>query len=200
MTPKVPALLCAVLFASLVDSAHATSDPAEIQVQTLTASLLKSMRAGSAVSMPERYRILEPVIEQVFALPLMTRICVGRDWENFSPQQQKEAIDAFSRFTIANYAYNFRELNGKKFAIDDSVLSRGEDRIVQSRLTFPDDTPARLLYRMRQVDGIWRIVDVYYNGVSELTLRRSDCSAAIASGGAPVLIAHLNKVTDGLLK
>lgn len=199
MTAKVLTLLCAVL--SLAGSAHAaTGDPAEIQVQALTTSLSRSMRAGPAVSMAERYRILEPVIEQVFALPLMTRACVGSDWENFSPQQQKALIAAFSRFTIANYAYNFRDPDGKKFEIDDGVLNRGDDKIVQARLIFPYDTPARLLYRMRKVDGIWRVVDVYYNGVSELTLRRSDCSAAIASGGAPVLIAHLNNVSDSLTK
>jgi ABC-type transporter MlaC component len=53
---------------------------------------------------------------------------------------------------------------------------------------------------MHEVDGIWKIVDVYANGVSELALRRSDFAAALASGGAPVLIAHLNKGSDGLMK
>jgi len=50
------------------------------------------------------------------------------------------------------------------------------------------------------VEGTWKILDVYSNGVSELALRRSDFAAAIASGGAPVLIAHLNKASDGLMK
>jgi phospholipid transport system substrate-binding protein len=53
---------------------------------------------------------------------------------------------------------------------------------------------------MREVDGIWKIIDVNSDGVSELSLRRSDFAAAIASGGAPVLIAHLNKVSDSLMK
>jgi phospholipid transport system substrate-binding protein len=53
---------------------------------------------------------------------------------------------------------------------------------------------------MHEVNGTWKVVDVYYNGVSELTLRRSDFAAAIASGGVPVLMAHLNKVSDGLMK
>jgi phospholipid transport system substrate-binding protein len=201
MTPKFVMLLCAALLMPVPDSAYAAaSDPAAGQVQTLTTSLLKSMRAGSAEPMTERYRNLEPVIEQVFALPLMTRLCVGPDWANFSPEQQKASIAAFTRFTIANYAYNFRDLEGKKFEIDDNVLSRGEEKIVQTRLISPYDTPARVLYRMRQVDGIWKIVDVYYNGISELTLHRSNCSAAMVSGGAPVLIAYLNKASDNLMK
>jgi phospholipid transport system substrate-binding protein len=201
MPPKFIMLLFGVLFTPVADSATAAvSDPAAVQVQTLTTSLLKSMRAGPAASMAERYRNLEPVIDQVFALPLMTRLAVGPDWANFSPEQQRALITAFSRFTIANYAYNFRDFDGQRFEIDDNVPSRGDDKIVRTRLISPHDTAASLLYRMHEVNGIWRIVDVYYNGVSELTVRRSDFAAAIASGGAPVLIAHLNKASDGLMK
>ena len=65
MTRKYAILVCATLVLAGADSARAAdSDPAATQVQTLTASLLKSMQAGAAVSMTERYRDLEPVIEQ----------------------------------------------------------------------------------------------------------------------------------------
>jgi phospholipid transport system substrate-binding protein len=202
VTPRFVVLLCAVLFMPLADDAvhAAASDPAAMQVQTLVTALLKSMRAGPAEPMAERYRSLEPVIEQVFALPLVTRLSVGPEWANFSPDQQKEMIAAFTRFTVANYAHNFRDFDGQKFEIDDNVLSRGADKIVQTRVTPLHDTPVNLLYRMHEVEGTWKIIDVFSNGVSELTLRRSDFAVAIASGGAPVLIAHLNKASDGLMK
>jgi len=194
-------LLCAALFLPVADSAHAAlSDPAAIQVQTLTDALLKSMRAGPAASMTDRYRNLEPVIEQTFALPLVTRLAVGPDWSSFSPDQQKAVIAAFTRFTVANYAHNFRDFDGQKFEIDDNALTRGGDKIVRTRVIPAHDTPVSLLYRMHEVDGTWKIVDVYSNGVSELALRRSDFAAALAAGGAPVLIAHLNKASDGLMK
>jgi len=201
VTAKLVILLSAAFSVLLADSAYpAATDPAAVQVQTLTDSLLKSMRAGAAQSMAQRYQNLQPVIEQTFALPLVTRLAVGPDWTSFSPDQQKEVIAAFTRFTIANYAHNFRDYAGEKFEIDDNVLSRGGDKIVRTRVIPTHDTPVSLLYRMHEVDGSWRIVDVYSDGVSELALRRSDFAAAIASGGAPTLIAHLNKASDGLLK
>jgi len=201
MTAKFVMLLCAVLLMPVADAAYAAAgDPAAAQVQTLTDSLLKSMRAGSAESMTERYRNLEPVIEQTFALPLVTRLAVGPDWANFSPEQQNAVIAAFTRFTVANYAHNFRDFDGQKFEIDGNVLTRGADKIVRSRVIPRNDTPVSLLYRMHEVDGSWKIIDVYSNGVSELALRRTDFAAALAAGGAPVLIAHLNKASDGLMK
>jgi phospholipid transport system substrate-binding protein len=200
MTPKFVMLLCVLLLTPVADPAYAAvNDPAASQVQILTASLLQSMQAGPAEPMTERYRKLEPVIKQVFGLPLMTRLSVGPVWSTFSPEQQNALIAAFARFTIANYAHNFRDFSGQKFEIDD-VVSRGEDKIVRTRLIPAHDTPVQLLYRMREVDGVWRVIDVYSDGVSELALRRDDFGAAIAAGGPPVLIAHLNKVSDDLMK
>ena len=200
LTPKVAKLLCVLLLMPIADPSYAAvSDPAVSQVQTLTAALLQSMQAGPAEPMTERYRRLEPVINQVIGLPLMTRLAVGPEWINFSPEQQNATIAAFSRFTVANYAHNFRDFSGEKFEIDD-VASRGEDKIVRTRIIPVHDTPVNLLYRMREVDGVWKVIDVYSDGISELTLRRDDFVAAIAAGGAPALIAHLHKVSDELMK
>jgi phospholipid transport system substrate-binding protein len=199
-TPKFVMLLCVILLMQVADSVYAVvSDPAASQVETLTASLLQSMQAGSAEPMTERYRRLEPVINQVIGLALMARLAVGPEWTTFSPEQKDAVIAAFSRFTIANYAHNFRDFSGEKCEIDD-VVGRGEDKIVRTRIIPAHDTPVSLLYRMRDVDGVWKVIDVYSDGISELTLRRDDFVAALASGGAPALIAHLNKVSDELMK
>lgn len=177
----------------------AASEPAVSQVQTLTNALLKSMRAGGAQSMAARYRSLEPVVEQVFALPLVTRLSVGPQWSSFPPEQQKDLIAAFTRFTVANYAYNFRDFDGQKFEIDDKAVSRGADRMVQTRIIPAHDTPVSLLYRLHEVDGTWKVLDVYSNGVSQLVLHRTDFTAALAAGGVPALLAHLQKVSDDLM-
>ena len=201
MTAKLVLLLTAVVCLSLAESARAaSSDPAVNQVQALTDALLKSMRAGSTVSMAERYKQLEPVVEQVFAMPLVTRLAVGPQWASFPPDQQQALIAAYTRFTVANYAHNFHDFDGQKFEIDDNVLSRGDDKVVRTRVIPAHDVPVSLLYRMHQVDGTWKVIDVISDGVSQLALRRSDFAVAIAAGGAPALIAHLNKASDGLLK
>ncbi len=194
-------LAVGVAFLLPVETAPAAAaDPALTPVQTLNDALLKSMRAGTGESMSERYRSLEPVIEETFAMPLVTRLAVGADWSGFSPDDQKAVIAAFTRFTAANYAHNFHDYDGQKFEIDDNVLTRGEDKVVRTRIIPAHDTPATLLYRMHEVDGAWKIIDVISNGVSELALRRADFASALAAGGAPVLIKHLNAASEALMK
>ncbi len=201
LIPGFVASVCVLGFAPLTEQVYAAAnDPAAIQIERLHTALLKSMQAGSRMPLAERYRNLQPVIEQVFDLSLMTRLSIGPPWAELSQEQQQVSLAAFRRLTIASYAFNFREFDGEKFEIEDIVASRGVYKVVQAHLISPHDTPESLSYQMHEVEGVWKIVDVYYDGVSELTIRRSDFAAALASGGTPVLIAHMNRLGNSLMR
>ena len=86
----------------------------------------------------------------------------------------------------------------RKFQVDH-VANRGTDKIVQTRLVSTKDT-TNITYRMRELDGGWKIIDVYYDGISQLTLQRTDFGAAMAKGGVAALVSHLNGLSDGLMK
>jgi phospholipid transport system substrate-binding protein len=79
-------------------------------------------------------------------------------------------------------------------------VSRGIDKVVQTRLIPGHDQPVSLIYRMRESGGVWKIIDVYYGSISQLTTRRSDFAGPVASGGAQALITHLNSLSDDLMK
>jgi phospholipid transport system substrate-binding protein len=181
-------------------AAVAAPDPAAAQVESLDNALLDAMKSGATVSIAERSRKLAPVIESVFDLRAMTAFAVGPAWAGFSADQQQAVIAAFTRLTIASYASNFHSFGGERFEIDPTVIARGTERIVQTHLRSPQKAPVSLVYRMHQADGSWKIIDVYYGAVSQLSIRRSDFAASIGSGGASELITHLNSLTSDLLK
>jgi phospholipid transport system substrate-binding protein len=178
----------------------AATDPAAAQIEEFDRALLESMKAGETVAAAERYRKLTPTIEKVFDLRAMTAFAVGPAWAGFSSEQQQAAVGAFERLTIASYAKNFRSFGGERFELDPAVASRGPDKIVQTQLIPVQKAPVSLLYRMREVAGTWKVIDVYYGAVSQLSIRRSDFTAPIAAGGVAGLITHLNSLSDDLLK
>ncbi len=178
----------------------AATDPAAAQIAELDQALLESMKSGATVAAVERYRKLTPIIENVFDLRAMTAFAVGSAWAGFSAEQQQATVVAFERLTIASYAKNFRSFDGERFELDPEVVSRGSDKIVQTQLVPPQKAPVNLLYRMRGAAGSWKVIDVYYGAVSQLSIRRSDFAAPIAAGGAAGLIAHLNLLSEDLLK
>ena len=196
--PALAALSAICAFAPPAARA-AASDPAARTIEAFDDALLATLKAGPALGVQGRYRKLAPVVEQTFDLPLMSRYAVGPTWPAISPADQQALVRAFTRLTIASYAHNFDRYGGERFEVDPNVVARGPDHIVQSRLATPSRT-VMLTYRMRQGAGGWRIVDVYFDGVSQLATRRADFQGTLASGGAKALLTHLAAVTDNLLR
>lgn len=189
-------LLAAVPLAALGLGTSASAmaevaDPAAQTVDALDNGLLAMMRAGAGAGQAGRARIIAPVIDRAFDLPLMTRLSVGPAWNGFSAKDQADLTAAFRAMTIAQYARNFDSYAGERFVIAPQVETRGLDKLVRTTLTAAGDAE-QLNYRLRQSGGQWKIIDVYYRtAISQLSTRRSDFAASIAAGGAPALIAHL---------
>ncbi len=178
----------------------AQADPAAVKIDAFDKALIETMKAGPPLGAQGRYRKLLPVVEATFDLPLMTRVAVGASWTAMPEADQKALVKGFTRLTAANYAHNFSSFSGERFEIDPNVQTRGPDKIVQTRLIPAHDAPVSLAYRMRQSGGDWKVIDVFYGAISQLTTRRSDFAAPLAAGGAKGLLAHLDTVSDNLLR
>lgn len=173
------------------------ADPAVTQVQGFYDSLTASMKSGGSAK--ARFDKLRPAVEKAFDLPGMTAIAVGPSWATIAPADQKALIDAFERMTIANYAKNFDSYNGEKFTVDPAPVARGSEKFVKSSMNTGKETIA-FNYRVHQVGGDWKILDVYLAGnISQMAQKRSDFASLLASGGPQALAKRLNALTDQML-
>ena len=191
----------AVALAAIPASADVQpNDPAARQIETFTDTLIGTMRDAKQLGVTGRFNRLKPVVEQTFDIPTMTRLAVGPSWATLSAADQQALTTAFERMTLANYARNFDGFNGEKFVVDPNVLTRNDDRIVQTKLIPAHDAPVPFTYRMRLSNGAWKVIDVFLDGsVSELATRRSDFASTIASGGSAALLKRINELTDKLM-
>lgn len=178
----------------------AATDPAVHQIEMFYTNLFETMKQGPQLGIEGRYKKLKPAIEAVYDIPTMTKLVVGPSWATTSAADQKTLIDAFERMTIASYAKNFDSFNGEKFTVEPATEIRGPDRIVRTQLEPANNPSVALIYRMRETLGAWKIVDVYLGGtISEVSLRRSEFSATVKTGGAAGLAKKINEVSDKLM-
>jgi phospholipid transport system substrate-binding protein len=167
---------------------------------SLCDALLTAMKHGASLDFAGRKALLDPEIRRDLDLPLMTRLVVGPSWKNLTPSDSQQLVDAFSAFSVATYADQFKSYAGERFEVDPTatVSARG-DSIVHTKLFTSGPAPVQLDYLMRNVDGRWQIIDVYLNGtISEMAARRSEYAAVLSQGGAPALVSLLKKKTDEL--
>jgi phospholipid transport system substrate-binding protein len=159
------------------------------------------MREGRRLGGEGRYRKLEPVVDRVFNLPLMTEVAVGARWATLSDDQRRKLVEAFRRFTIASYASHFGSYDGERFevAADPQPVSGGS-LVVHSKLVTRNAKAIALDYVVRQTNGTWQIIDVYAQGtISELARRRSEFAAVLNRGGADALADRLVEKADTLI-
>jgi phospholipid transport system substrate-binding protein len=195
------AALVLALTAAVPAVRAADVDPAVTRINDFDAALIDAMKQGAALGAKGRARKLAPTIDQTFDIPAMIRFAVGPPWTNMSDADHAALIASFKRFMAASYAHNFDSYNGERFDVDPKVDVRGLDKLVQSHLTPAQGDPVSIVYRMRASGGSWKVIDVFYQGaISQLTTRRSDFAATVASGGATALAAHIDAQTDKLLQ
>ncbi|HTW71870.1 MAG TPA: ABC transporter substrate-binding protein [Acetobacteraceae bacterium] len=178
--------------------------PADTAPQTpimqLDNALLAAMKAGDTASFDNRYRALEPVIEQVFNLDAVLGASIGLSWATMSDAQKAKLEAAFRRYTVSSYVSNFDSYNGQSFEILPGVRPVGNGEVVvQTRLIRTDDSPVKLDYVMRQGPAGWQVVDVLTDGsISRVAVQRSDFRQLLLSGGVPALAAGLGRKVASL--
>ena len=180
--------------------ASATAPPVTMPIEQLDGALLAAMKAGDSTPFAERYRALEPVIEQVFDLDTVLAGSVGFWWSSLPPAQKAALAVAFRRYTVATYVANFDSYDGQSFEVSSAVRDVGNGEVVvQTQLMRRDNSPVVLDYVMRQGPAGWKIVDVLTDGsISQIAVQRADFQKLLASGGVPALAAGLARKVENL--
>jgi phospholipid transport system substrate-binding protein len=193
-------VLVLVLLASLpaapgrADEMEAGTAAARASVERLYAALLEVMQRGDRLAYQERYAQLDPVIRQAYDLPFMSAKTLGRYWKELSDQERERWVSTFTRLIVSTYTDRFDEYSGQQFEVMSVEPSRHETLMVRTRILLVDEDPVELVYRLRKVEGSWRIIDVFMNGtVSELALRRSEYSSVFKRDGFEPLLSSLEE-------
>ena len=193
-------LAIAVATPSLGATPAAPADP-EVQkpIETLDAALLEVMKAGASLDFAARVQKLDPVIRGTFDLPYMAQVMAGRFWSKLTEAERARFVDAFSRWTVATYASNFKGYDGESFETLGQE-NTGKTTWVRTRLNLPGKEPVSLNYVMhRNAANAWQAADIYYNGsISEVARRRSEFQEVIAAKKVDGLVAALEAKTKQL--
>ena len=186
-------LAATFVLAILVDEAPALAAGPEDTVNGFHAVLLDPVREGRTLGESGRYARIRPVVRQVFDLPSMARLAVGTSWSAFSAAQQEAVTAAFGAYISATYADRFGSYSGQQLKVIGQQPSVA-GVIVKARIIKANGDPVSIDYLVRQIDGAWRISDVYLDGaISQLATQRSEFSAILRRDGCDGLIGALQR-------
>jgi phospholipid transport system substrate-binding protein len=190
----------ACLFTTNAIAQEAAGATAKQVVEKFQDELIAVMKEGKQLGYAGRYdKLFEPVSNS-HDLTKIARIVVGKESEKLSEEQQQKLIDAFSRFSVASYAHNFKDYSGESFIFDSEEETARGGVVIHSHMVIPDDKPVKFDYMLKEKGNSWRIINIIANGVSDLALKRSEYTAILQREGFDALIAKINEKIDNYSK
>lgn len=187
------ALAVAVALAVFGPSATAAEPSPESVVRELSDALLGAMRIEGDDAFVRRRERLEPIIRARFDLAFIAGAVLGRHAATLDESGRARFNTTFARLVVNTYAARFKGYSGHTIEVVDQRPMRAGRQLVRTRLAAPEDSGTTLDYLLQKSDGEWKIVNVVSGGVSDLSLRRAEYGAIIASDGFESLLEQLER-------
>jgi phospholipid transport system substrate-binding protein len=121
----------------------------------------------------------------------MAKRSLGAQWQKRSPAEQKEFVEVFTDLLEGAYLDNFEAYSGEKvrFLNDRQDKDRAEvsTKVANNREEFSID------YRLLEVNGEWKVVDVVIENVSLVNNYRSQFNRVLARSSYSELIETMKQ-------
>ena len=114
------------------------------------------------------------------------RFILGRHVRQASPAELQDYLKLFDEIIIRNLSARFGEYRGVKFSLGRSQQRTEEDALVSTLVERPNTAPFTLDWRVAEINGQPRVVDVIAEGTSLRLTTRSEYSAVIQRNGGRV--------------
>ena len=173
-------------------SAQATGGAGEF-IQNLGERAVNVLRDKDKTTYAEREFAFRNILVEGFHIKTISRFVLGRHWGKATQKQRDAYNDIFVDFIVRVYASRFDAYDGEVFKITQALESEIEgDTIVRTQILRPSGgTPIGVDYRVRKIDGAYKVVDVNVEGISMLHTHRVEFASVINRKGMEGLLEEL---------
>jgi phospholipid transport system substrate-binding protein len=180
------------LVAGSFRAARGADDPKQV-VRKLTDAVIGVLQEKGPSADAKREKIRGIVVDYV-DFPTMSRLVLARNWNGLADEQKKAFTEEFKQHLSVTYGKNVESYNNEKVQIvGDRDEGRG-DWTVQTKILRPQGGGDILVdYRLRQVNGEWKVIDLVIERVSLVSNFRSQFQDVMANGGIDRLLKVLHE-------
>jgi phospholipid transport system substrate-binding protein len=162
------------------------ADPARAAqfIQATGQELVGALNSNAPIA--QRRQQVAAILRRAVDIEGVGRFILGRWWRQASPAEQQEYMRLFEETLIRNLSARFGEYQGVRFSLGRAQQRAEEDVLVNTIIERPNIAPFSLDWRVGNVNGQPKVVDVIAEGTSLRLTQRSEYSAVIQRNNGQV--------------
>ena len=186
-------LLCMIATPAL---AQANIMPPDKLIYQITQETYVYVNQDTSLQKGETTKLIEWAEKSVltnFDFNRMTRLAVGKDWRQASPEQKKQLTQEFRRLLTRTYANAFISVNKNQTLEYTPFKMAGDEHevVVKTMIVKPGAKPLDVNFSLEKGADSWKIYDITVAGVSLITNYRESFSQEVHTNGVDGLIKML---------
>jgi phospholipid transport system substrate-binding protein len=194
MTRRLLYLLGVCWMAVLPARAADTMAPDALS-KAVTEEVLAVLKADKDIQSGNQKKVIELVEKKVlphFNFTRMTRLAVGGNWRQATPEQQKRLTDEFRTLLVQTYAATLTAYRDEKVEFRPLRMKPDDtDVLVRTSIIQSTGKPVPVDYRMEKSDAGWKVYDVIVADLSLVQNYRGTFNSEVQKGGIDGLIKAL---------
>lgn len=172
-------------------------NPPQLVLQEASDKMLNALIEYKA-ELDQKPEKIFPLVEEIliphFDFDRMSRLALGRSWNDATQQQQQRFVDEFRMLLVRTYATAMLQYTDEEFRFmpfhDDLSKRRVDVPIQVIRRGAPNVPVAISMFQNNE--GDWKVYDVKIEGVSLVTTYRSTFNRDIRNEGIEKLIESIS--------
>lgn len=138
----------------------------------------------------KRGKLIRQAVDERFDWKAMTKRSLARHWRKRTDPEKKEFIALFGKLLERTYLDKVGSYSGEKVIYVDETID-GKYGTVTAKILTHSHTEVSVRYRMKEVDGDWRVYDISVEGVSLVNNYRKQFNSIILRSSYDDLVQKL---------
>ena len=194
-------ILATFLLALLPAFALAQETP-DALVKRTTDEVLAIIKADKDMQSGNISKVVQLAEQKVlphFDFERMTRLAVGRNWNQATPEQKQALVKEFRTMLVRTYSSSLSQYRNQTIEVKPTKLAAADkEAVVKTAVIQTGGPPIPIDYAMVKTDkGEWKVYDVVIDGASLVTTYRGTFNDQIQKSGIDGLVKTLQDRNSG---
>jgi phospholipid transport system substrate-binding protein len=154
--------------------------------------ILKDPKLQSQDKKKERIDGLREALNPIFDYEEMAKRALGAHWRRRTPAEQEEFVKLFRDFLEKIYSDKVDLYGGEKVRFGREVIDKDFAQ-VESVVIRPKGEEIAVIYKLRQMNGQWKVYDAVVENISIVNNYRSQFDRIISSSSYEELVKRLQE-------